>query len=94
LNDLREFSQKQNFKIQSLGYCVGLGNVWRFPYLAYQNGGGVFFIPYFLMLFLCGIPIFLTELSLGQYSGEGTLGVWKTVPAFKGKVFEIYFYQK
>jgi len=46
------------------------------------------------MLFLCGIPIFLTELSLGQFSGEGTLGVWKTVPAFKGKAIEIIFLSK
>ena len=70
---------------------MGLGNVWRFPYLAYQNGGGVFFIPYFVMLFVCGIPIFMAELALGQYSAQGTLSVWKALPAFKvsiNKVFE------
>ncbi|CAG5103406.1 Oidioi.mRNA.OKI2018_I69.chr1.g759.t1.cds [Oikopleura dioica] len=72
------------FILSCIGYCVGLGNVWRFPYLAYENGGGVFFIPYFLMLFLVGIPLFYTELGMGQFSGEGTLGVWKCLPACKG----------
>ena len=51
--------------------------------MAYQNGGGVFFIPYFVMLFVCGIPIFMAELALGQYSAQGTLSVWKALPAFK-----------
>ena len=74
---------KFEFLLSCIGYCVGLGNVWRFPYLAYQNGGGVFFIPYFTMLFACGIPIFMAELALGQYSAEGTLTVWKCLPAFK-----------
>ena len=82
---------KFEFLLSCIGYCVGLGNVWRFPYLAYQNGGGVFFIPYFVMLFVCGIPIFMAELALGQYSAQGTLSVWKALPAFKvsiNKVFE------
>ena len=74
---------KFEFLLSCIGYCVGLGNVWRFPYLAYQNGGGVFFIPYFTMLFACGIPIFMAELALGQYSAQGTLTVWKCLPAFK-----------
>ena len=76
---------KAEFLLSCIGYCVGLGNVWRFPYLAYENGGGVFFIPYFLMLFICGIPLFMAELALGQYSNSGAITVWKCLPAFKVK---------
>ena len=77
---------KAEFLLSCIGYCVGLGNVWRFPYLAYENGGGVFFIPYFLMLFICGIPLFMAELALGQYSNSGAITVWKCLPAFKVKI--------
>ena len=54
------------FIIASLGAAIGLGNFWRFPYLCYKWGGGLFFIPYLISLTLIGIPIVLMELSLGQ----------------------------
>ena len=53
---------------------MGLGNIWRFPYVAYQNGGGAFLIPYLCALLTAGIPMLMLEYSLGhRYRGSGPL---------------------
>ncbi|XP_032369676.1 sodium- and chloride-dependent GABA transporter 2 isoform X2 [Etheostoma spectabile] len=80
-----EWSSKMEFLLAVAGQIIGLGNVWRFPYLCYKNGGGVFFIPYVLFLFTCGIPLFLLETTLGQYTKQGSITCWRKIcPLFEG----------
>ena len=55
-----------------IGNAVGLGNVCRFPYMAYNNGGAAFLIPYFICMFVVGISGILIETTMGQYSAMGT----------------------
>lgn len=58
------------FIMAAVGSAVGLGNLWRFPYIAYSNGGGAFFIPYLVALFTAGIPLMIVEYAIGQrYQG-------------------------
>ncbi|XP_070198562.1 uncharacterized protein [Littorina saxatilis] len=78
------WSGRLEFVFTCLGYVVGLGNIWRFPYLVYRNGGGAFFIAYFIMLIFCGLPLVFMELAFGQFASLGPITVWKAAPLFKG----------
>ncbi|XP_067852720.1 sodium- and chloride-dependent neutral and basic amino acid transporter B(0+)-like [Heptranchias perlo] len=78
------WSSKTDYLLSVIGCAVGLGNVWRFPYLAYRNGGGAFLIPYTLMLALAGMPMFFLESSFGQFASLGPVAVWKAVPMLQG----------
>ena len=66
--DRDSWGNQCEFFLSALGLAVGLGNVWRFPYICYQNGSGTFLIPYFFMLFVIGITGLFLEQSLGQYA--------------------------
>ncbi|XP_018495095.1 sodium- and chloride-dependent glycine transporter 1 [Galendromus occidentalis] len=79
-----KWASKLEFLLSGLSYAVGLGNIWRFPYLCYNNGGGAFLIPYFTMLVLIGIPLYLFETALGQFAQEGPTSVWRICPLFRG----------
>jgi len=58
------------FIMAAVGSAVGLGNIWRFPYICYQNGGGAFLIPYFVALFTVGIPLLMVEFGIGHWFGK------------------------
>uniref|UniRef100_A0A2K6KJ52 Transporter n=1 Tax=Rhinopithecus bieti TaxID=61621 RepID=A0A2K6KJ52_RHIBE len=80
-----KWSSKIDFVLSVAGGFVGLGNVWRFPYLCYKNGGGAFLIPYFIFLFGSGLPVFFLEIIIGQYTSEGGITCWEKIcPLFSG----------
>ncbi|XP_056149825.1 sodium- and chloride-dependent GABA transporter 3-like [Lampris incognitus] len=72
-----QWDSKREFILAVAGNVVGLGNVWRFPYLCYKNGGGAFLVPYSLMAIVFGIPLFLLETVIGQYTQEGLVTCWR-----------------
>jgi NSS family neurotransmitter:Na+ symporter len=61
-----QWKSNVGFLFAAIGSAVGLGNIWRFPYSVYENGGGAFLIPYFVALFTAGIPILMLEFALGH----------------------------
>lgn len=88
-SDRGNWGSKTEFILSCLGYAIGIGNVWRFPYLCYRNGGGAFLVPYLLILVLCGIPLFFMETTLGQFASTSCITLFKICPLFKGTGFAI-----
>ncbi|XP_068605092.1 sodium- and chloride-dependent GABA transporter 3-like [Brachionichthys hirsutus] len=83
--DRGQWASKREYLLVVAGGVVGLGNVWRFPYLCFKNGGGAFLVPYGLFAVFTGIPLFLLETSVGQYTQEGFITCWrKLCPLGKG----------
>lgn len=82
--DRGQWGSKAEFILSCVGLSVGLGNIWRFPFLAYELGGGAFVIPYIILLILAGKPMYFMELMLGQYSSLGPTAVWRCVPLGRG----------
>lgn len=80
------WDNKFQYLMAALGFAVGLGNIWRFPYLCKKNGGGAFLIPYVLMLFILGYPLYYLELALGQKVRKGTIGVWSHINPYLGGI--------
>lgn len=72
------------FLMSCVAFSVGLGNVWRFPYTAYENGGGAFLIPYIVVLFVIGKPFYYMEMILGQFTSRSCVQIWSVSPPFQG----------
>lgn len=69
------------FLFAAIGSAIGLGNIWRFPYIAYDNGGGAFLLPYVVALITAGVPVLVLDYVLGhRFRGSAPL-VWRRISA-------------
>ncbi|PVD36771.1 hypothetical protein C0Q70_03761 [Pomacea canaliculata] len=82
--DRGQWGHKAEFILSCIGLSVGLGNIWRFPYLAYEYGGAAFLLAYLILQLLIGKPLYFMELVMGQYTGKGPTKCWEMNPAAKG----------
>ncbi len=79
-----QWGTRAGFILAAIGSAIGLGNIWRFPYAAYESGGGAFLIPYLFALLTAGIPVLILEFALGhKYRGSAPLALAKANPKFE-----------
>ena len=77
MSNRENFKSNLGFILVSAGCAIGIGNVWKFPYVAGANGGGVFVLFYLLFLLIMGVPVLTMELSVGRASRQGAVGAYK-----------------
>lgn len=79
------WSSQSAFLLATIGGALGLGNIWRFPYVAGTNGGGAFVIMYILFILLIGIPLVMAELALGRRGGQSAVKTMQMLTAAEGQ---------
>ncbi|MCR4893085.1 MAG: sodium-dependent transporter [Lachnospiraceae bacterium] len=83
------FKSRLGFLLVSAGCAIGIGNVWKFPYVTGQNGGGIFVLFYLLFLIIMGAPVLTMELAVGRASGKSAVQAFKTLEP-KGSKWHIH----
>ena len=79
MSNRENFKSNLGFILVSAGCAIGIGNVWKFPYVAGANGGGVFVLFYLLFLLIMGVPVLTMELAVGRASRQGAVGAYKAL---------------
>lgn len=79
------FKSRLGFLLVSAGCAIGIGNVWRFPYVVGQNGGGIFVLFYLMMLVIMGLPVLSMELAVGRASRKSAVLAYKALEKPKSK---------
>jgi NSS family neurotransmitter:Na+ symporter len=80
-----KFGSRLGFILAAAGSAVGLGNIWRFPYMTADNGGAAFVLLYLGCVLLIGVPVLLAELSMGRASGKNAVGAFEALDPSGGK---------
>ncbi|MBN2010295.1 sodium-dependent transporter [candidate division KSB1 bacterium] len=75
--DRGSWGSKAGFIIAAAGSAIGLGNIWRFPYVAGQNGGAAFVLIYIIFVVLIGLPVMITELAIGRHTKKNPWGAFE-----------------
>ena len=75
-----KFGSKVGFVLAAAGSAIGLGNIWKFPYLAGENGGAVFLILYLGFVFTIGLSVMLAEFAIGRASEKNPVGAFCDYP--------------
>ena len=73
------FTGKLGFVLAAAGSAVGLGNLWRFPYLAAQHGGGIFLLVYIILSVTFGFTLMIAEISIGRKTGLSAIGAFQKI---------------
>ena len=86
-----KLSSRLGFILLSAGCAIGIGNVWKFPYMVGQNGGGLFVLLYILFLAVIGVPVMTMEFALGRASGKSPIRLYQALEK-KGTKWHIHGY--
>lgn len=73
------WGSKLGFILAAAGSAIGLGNIWRFPYVTYENGGGVFVLLYLIAIVCLGLPVMLAELTIGRHTARNPVGAFRMI---------------
>lgn len=78
------WTSKMAFVLAAAGSAVGLGNIWKFPYITGENGGGAFVLVYLACIFLIGVPVLIAEIMIGRRGGQSPVATMRTLTKTEG----------
>lgn len=81
-----QWGSRFGFLMAMLGAMVGAGNIWRFPYITGEQGGGAFILAYLALLIILAIPGLIAEVALGRYTGRGVIGAFRKITTSRGMI--------